>query len=92
LGLALTAKPGGGWQIPIEGSTTWTSGPQPGATETTSSTRFNAGIGLGKLGLFGLPFLGAYAGISNEAVLPPFTPASNEQKTTTGTLGVGGVF
>ena len=62
LSAALTFKPGKGWQVPVEGSVTWASGPQSGATSTTSSTRFNAGIGVGKLGLLGLPFLGVYGG------------------------------
>ena len=90
---ALTFKPGKGWQVPVEGSVTWASGPQgSGDTSTTSSTRFNAGVGVGKLGLLGLPFLGVYGGVASETILPPFTAPSAAQKATTGTFGIGGVF
>jgi RHS repeat-associated protein len=91
---ALTFKPGKGVQIPVEGSVTWASGPQSGitATTSTSSTRFNAGIGVGKLGLFGLPFVGVYGGVSSEAITPPFTAPSEARRATTGNFGIVGVF
>jgi RHS repeat-associated protein len=91
---ALTFKPGKGVQIPVEGSVTWASGPQSGTTSTdaTSSTRFTAGVGVGKLGLFGLPFLGVYGGVSNESIVPPFTAPSAARRATTGNFGVVGVF
>jgi RHS repeat-associated protein len=94
VGAALTFKPGKGVQIPVEGSVTWASGPQSGATSTTptQSTRFNAGVGVGKLDLFGLPFVGVYVGVAHEAIHPPFTAPSSAQKVTTGTIGIGVVF
>jgi RHS repeat-associated protein len=89
----VTIKPGGGWQIPISGAVTWTSG---GTTQdpssTTAATRYDVGIGVGKVGLFGLPFLGVSGQYSNESILPPFTPSSEATKVPTGTLNVVGVF
>jgi hypothetical protein len=89
----VTIKPGGGWQIPISGAVTWTSG---GTTQdpssTTAATRYDVGIGVGKVGLFGLPFLGVSGQYSNESILPPFTPSSEATKVPTGTLYVVGVF
>ena len=94
LSAALTFKPGKGVQIPIEGSVTWASGPQSGGnnTNSTSSTRVNAGVGVGKLGLLGLPFLGVYAGVADESIVPPFTAPSAAQRVTTANFGVVGVF
>jgi RHS repeat-associated protein len=71
---ALTYKSAAGWQVPIEGSLTWTAGYDQGKGNlNTSSTRFTVAVGIGKLGGLGLPFIGAELTYSNEAIHPSYS-------------------
>ena len=88
LNAAFTFKLGGGVQVQFAGGVTWASGFKQGQGSTTGSTRFDAGIGVSKQGIFGIPYGGIYFGISNEAVKPPFTAPSQAEKTTTGTVNL----
>jgi RHS repeat-associated protein len=91
----LTFKPGRGWVLPISGGVTWTSGygqSAPGSTtpssNTTASTRFDAAIGVGKLGALGLPFLGVSGQFSNEKIVPPYTAPTSVESIPTGTISI----